>query len=59
MLFVDDAFGRRSPVFDNEILVDTIRQARNEVDKAINNTLRDLFDHTNPRTPQDLLAILR
>ena len=59
MLFIDNNFANVNPVIDNDVLVETIREARMEVDKAINSTLRELFDNSRPRTPQDLLALFR
>ena len=37
----------------------SITQAINNVDRAINETRRDLFDRTKPRTPSDLLTLFR
>ena len=36
-----------------------MRQARTEVDRAFNSTLRQLHDRSQPRTPSDLLALFR
>ena len=55
----DNSFNRVNPVIDNEVIEQTVTEARQQVDSVINNTLRDLYDRSKTRTPSDLLALFR
>ncbi|XP_038056702.1 peroxidasin homolog isoform X2 [Patiria miniata] len=43
----------------DQFVGDSITQAINNVDRAINETRRELFDRSKPRTPSDLLTLFR